>query len=111
MSDPLEPAAGSGTLNDSAARRGFATHEQRHADQTFIAHHGDFSGGAVLHHIKQGDDRGDRKIHIAEGDARFVQDLTQGHLDGLELRRPPAPLGRRECREKVIVPQIAKSGH
>ena len=45
-----------GALHDGAARRGFAAHEQRHANGAFVAHHGDFRRRAILHHIEQRDD-------------------------------------------------------
>ena len=49
--------------------------EERDPDNAFIAHHRDLGGRAILHHIQERDDRGDRKIHMRNLGAGLVQHL------------------------------------
>ncbi|MNV60478.1 hypothetical protein D3C71_1529410 [compost metagenome] len=75
---PFQAVGMASTLHQGAAGGAFAPHEQGHPDQPLVAHHGDLRRGAVFHHIEQGDDAVDGEIDMAQGVARFVQDLAQG---------------------------------
>lgn len=54
LSDQLVSVAGA--LHDRPAGGGFTAHEQRDADEAFVADHGNFRGRAVLQHVQQGYD-------------------------------------------------------
>ncbi|MCY1236946.1 hypothetical protein D9M72_496220 [compost metagenome] len=49
---PLQPVGVAGALHDGPARRAFAAHEHRQANQPLIADYRDFRRGAVFHHIE-----------------------------------------------------------
>lgn len=83
-----QPIAVAGALNHGSVRRGVATHEQRNADQTFVAGHGNFGRSPVFGHIGQRDDRCGRKVDMAQGTARLVEYLSEWRLDRLEQGQP-----------------------
>ena len=87
-------------LHHGRARRGFAAHEQRNADDAFVAHSRDFCRCARLRDVVQRHDGGGREIGVLQLSAGFVEDFTERHRDQLQMRRPGAripPLaGRRE---------------
>ncbi len=70
-------------LDDRPAGRQLAAHEERNADDAFIADNGDLGRRAVFHDVEKRDDGRRREIHVAERAARLVQDLAQWHLDVL----------------------------
>jgi hypothetical protein len=52
---------------------------------------GDLGRGAVLHHIQQRHNCGDREVNVSHGGARFEQYLPEAQLDALEVRQPALP--------------------
>src|SRR5579863_5643794 len=97
-----------GTLYDCAARRSLPAHEQRDADETFVAHHGDLRRGTVRQHIQQRDDRVDRKIDVAQDIARLIQNLAERHRYELQVRIDALSIrGRQRCKQVVLL-RIAK---
>jgi len=86
-----QPVAVAGALHDGATGRRLSAHEERDADDAFVADHGDLGRRAVLHHVEKRDDRGRREVDVTERRSGFVDDLPQGHLDALELGQPSLP--------------------
>jgi hypothetical protein len=80
-------------LHDRPAGGRLTAHEQRDADDTFIAGDGNFRRRAIFHDIEQRDDRGGRTIHVAQGNTRLVEHRTQGHFDVFETRQPALQIG------------------
>ncbi|MNT22528.1 hypothetical protein D3C72_1579150 [compost metagenome] len=74
-----------GALHNGAARRAFAAHEDRNADQAFVADHRDLGRGAVLHYVQQRHDGVGGKVDVAQGAAGLVEHLAKGQLDQLEV--------------------------
>ena len=98
----LEPHAVPRALHDGAAGRGVAAHEQRNAEDAFVAHDGDFGRRAVLHDVEQRHDGRGREIDVAQLRPRFVEDLAELHGNWLEMRDEPLVVALRQRGEKMI---------
>src|ERR1035441_9152892 len=62
-----------------------APHEQRDADDSFISDDSDLRRFAILHYVEERDNRGSRKVDMAQNAARFIEHLSQRHLHVLQL--------------------------
>jgi len=98
-------------LHDRLTRSAVAAHEQRHADETFVAHHRDFRRRPVFHHIQQRHDRVDGKIDVPHCVAGFVQDLAVRHIDQFEVREQAALHFGRQCRQKMVLLRFVLLSH
>jgi hypothetical protein len=67
-----------------------------------MADHGDFGGGAVFHHVQQGDDGGGREIHVFQFAAVFEQFFAERQRNQFEVIEQGLPglgaAGRRATR-------------
>lgn len=75
-------------LYDSATGCRFPAHEHGDADNTFVADHGNFGRGTVFHDIQQRHDGGGWKIDIRHAITRFVQHMSERHLDVFQIGTP-----------------------
>src|ERR1700730_13638801 len=75
-----------GALHDRPTRGGFTAHEQRDADEAFVADHRDFRRGAVGQHVQQRYDGVGRKVNVAQDIAGLVQTLPEWHRDESQMR-------------------------
>jgi len=75
-----------GALHDRPARGDFTAHEQRDADEAFVADDRDFRRRAVCQHIQQRNDAVGRKINMAQDIAGLVQNLAERHRDEPQVR-------------------------
>ena len=62
---PRQPICVTRALHHCPAGRGFPTHEQRNADDPFIADDSNFRRRAVRHHIQQRHDRIGGEVDVA----------------------------------------------
>jgi hypothetical protein len=100
----FHPVSIAGALHHGPARRGLAAHEKRYAEYPLVADHCDFGRRTVLHDIEERHDRGRREIDMPQASARLVQRLTEAHRDEFQMLLQTRELGRRQRREKVVLP-------
>ena len=92
-----------GGLHDGRARRGIPSHEQRDADDAFVADAGRFRRGAGRHDVVQRDDGRRREIGILQLAAGFVEHLAEEERCEFQMRCQGLEFSRRQCRQKVIL--------
>jgi hypothetical protein len=98
----LEAVAIAGALDHGAAGGAFA-HEQRDTDRAFMADHGDLGGGAVFHHVQQGDDGGGGEINVFEFAAVFEQFLAEGQRNQFQVLKQGFQVLARQGRKQLIL--------
>ncbi|MNI92575.1 hypothetical protein D3C73_1503890 [compost metagenome] len=63
---PRQPVGVPGALHDGPAWGAFAAHEHGYTNKPFVAYHGYFRRGPVLHNVKQGNNGVGREIDILQ---------------------------------------------
>ena len=94
-SQPVTVARG---LHHGRAGRGIAAHEQRNADDAFVAHARGFGRCAGLHDIVQRHDGGGGEIGVLQLSAGFVEHFAEQHRDQFQMRQPGARIPPRAGR-------------
>ena len=103
---PLQPIGMPGRLHDSCAGRGVAAHEQRNADNAFMAHTRHFRRGAGFGDVMQGDDAGGREIGVAHLHARLVEAFAQRQGHQLQMRGKTFEFRRRQGGKQVVLVRV-----
>src|SRR5579863_1950672 len=84
-----QPVSVTGALHDRTTGGSFTAHEQRDADEAFVANYRDFRRRAVCEYVQQGYDGVGREIDVTEGIAGLIQDFAEWHRDELQVRIYP----------------------
>jgi hypothetical protein len=109
---PDQPVGVAGALHNRPARGGFPTHEQRDADETFVADHRDLRRRAVGQHVQQRHDGIGRKRHVAQEIAGLVQDLAERQRHEPQVRVQSFAFRRGQRSQQVVLLRIVgRAGH
>jgi len=80
----LQAVTVAGALDHGRAH-GALVGQQRGADDALVADHGDFRGGAVFHHVQQGDDGRGGKISVVERAAIVEQFFAERQFNEFQV--------------------------
>src|SRR5579863_10520 len=101
-----------GALHDRAAGGGLTAHEQGDAEDPLITDDRNFCRRTVFHNVEQRNDGGRRKIHIAQLDARLVEDIAEFQRHELQMRGDPLVILCGEgIEEMVLAWAVARQAH
>src|ERR1700694_858095 len=106
-----QPVSVTGALYDRPTWGGFTAHEQRDADEAFVADHRNFRRGAVFQHVQQRHDGVDRKVNVAQDIAGLVQNLPERHRDEPQMRVESIALRGCQRSQQVILLWIVGVEH
>jgi hypothetical protein len=81
----LHAKSDAGALHDAPARGGAAAHEERDADDAFVAGHGELRRCALRRHVEQRDDGRHGKVDMLHRGAGIVEHLAERHVGPLEI--------------------------
>jgi hypothetical protein len=84
-------------------------HEERNADDAFIADHRNLRGITIFHHIEQRDDARNRKIDVPFHRAGFVKYFAQREIDQFKIGQQGIELDQRQRRQQVVLSDFIRA--